>query len=119
MELINELKIWLVDWTGLAKDALHIYVAVGVFLAGCALFGWKAWQLRPLLLVLAVAIAGEFADIAYNLTYEGYAFLRSSVHDIWNTMLVPCIIFLFAKFSVVFARPAPGMTEKSGDQPEV
>ena len=119
MELINEMKIWLVDWTGLAKDALHIYVAVGVFLAGCVIFGWKAWQLRPLLLVLAVAIAGEIADTAFNLKYEGYIFLRSSIHDIWNTMLVPCIIFLFARFSVVFARPEPGRTEKSGDQPEV
>ena len=55
--------MFLVENMHLAKDALHIYVALGVFFGSCLLFGWKASQWRPVMAVLAVALAGESWDL--------------------------------------------------------
>ncbi len=40
-------KIFLVDHTGLAKDALHIYVSLAVYLGSCLIFRWKTRQWQP------------------------------------------------------------------------
>lgn len=117
MDAINTVKLMAVDFTGLAKDALHIYVSVAILLASCAVMRWKVWQWKPLALVLTAALIGEAFDLRHNWTSEHRLFFMASVHDIWNTMLVPLIIAAFARFSGVFARG--DNSAGSGDQPEV
>ncbi len=115
MNPLNDLKLLIVEHSGLAKDALHIYVALAVFITACLLFKWKAWEWKPVLLVLAVAVTGEIFDMRYNQLRENDPFVRSSLHDIWNTLLVPLIIFTAARYSHIFQR----LTRDSGDQTEV
>ncbi len=63
MSNYDALKVILITLSGLSKDALHIYIALRLYLGSCLIFGWKARQWRPWLLVLSVAIIGEAWDI--------------------------------------------------------
>ena len=102
MSSYQQAKIALVDATGLSRDALHIYVALVVFFGGCLLFGWKARQWRPLLLVLAAAIAGEALDIRDTLAAGRPAEWLDTAKDIVNTLIMPTTILLTARLSGIF-----------------
>lgn len=102
--MFQELKTLIVDHVGLAKDALHVYVALFVFLLACRLFGWPASSFKPWLAVLVVAVLGEALDLRHTMA-QGYS-IRLDYHwtDLWNTMLVPTILVLVARYTSVFAR---------------
>ncbi len=113
-------KFFLTSHTGLAKDALHIYVALALFLGACLIFGWRTGQWKPWLLVLIAAIAGEVWDV-YD-TRQGNAPVRlmANFHDLWNTMLAPTILLLLTRHSGIFGvKPAVIAQPEinSGDQP--
>lgn len=40
----QQLKLWLASHLDLAKDALHIHVALIAFFGSMLLFGWRAGQ---------------------------------------------------------------------------
>jgi hypothetical protein len=107
-------KMFLIDHTGLATDALHIYVALILFIGSCLLFGWKAWQWKPWLLVLMAAIAGEVWDIRNIIPENDPVRPWSNWQDIWNTMLLPTALLLCSRFTKIFAGTPP---KPSGDQP--
>ena len=96
--------MFLVENMHLAKDALHIYVALGVFFGSCLLFGWKASQWRPVMAVLAVALAGESWDLYDTLAAGEAAAFGSHAKDLVNTLMLPTIIMLIARHSRVFRR---------------
>jgi hypothetical protein len=97
VSLFQEAKGWFVVHTGLAKDALHLYVALGVLFGACALFGWRIGSWRPWALVLLAAVGGELWDI-YDRTRIGKAqALAGNWHDIWNMMLWPTVVTLLAR----------------------
>lgn len=114
MTPFQAIKTVLVDTTSLAKDALHVYVALALFLGSCLAMGWKARQWRPWLLVLAAALMGEIIDVIDSIADNDPVRPRSNIKDLWNTMLAPTVLVLLARFSSVFEAP-PG----SGDQAEV
>lgn len=107
MEWIPHLKDWLVDYLRLAKDALHIYVALGIYFGSCLAFGWKVRDWRPLACVLAAAIIGEMVDLSINFERRGIFAIRGSAKDILNTLLVPTMILVLARYSSVFDRKDP------------
>ena len=82
-------KMWLIDTLQLGKDALHIYVALLVFLGTCLLFGWKASQWKPWLCVLAVALAGEALDLGDDINPGDLIDVVASLKDLVNTLLPP------------------------------
>jgi hypothetical protein len=102
MSPFQQAKLDLVEATGLAKDALHIYVGLIIFLGSCLLFGWKARQWKPLLLVLAAALAGEAWDLRDTLVYGATLDLADSAKDIVDTVLVPAVLLLATRFSGIF-----------------
>ncbi|MCP5383848.1 MAG: hypothetical protein H6920_11265 [Sphingomonadaceae bacterium] len=116
MQWLYDLKLLAVDFTGLEKDALHIYIALLVFVAVNMLFGWKARDGKALPLVLIVAIANELSDIRYNLRIEHTPYFAESVHDIANTMFVPVLLFILARWTRVFGGKD---SMPSGDETEV
>ncbi len=110
--MFQELKTLIVDHVGLAKDALHVYVALIVFLLACRMFLWSAASWKPWFVVLAVALLGEALDLRHSMI-SGYT-VRLDYHwtDLWNTMLVPTVLVLVARYTNVFhQRP----TLESGD----
>jgi len=105
---LQDVKMWLVETLHLAKDALHIYVALIVFFGACLLFRWKASQWKPWLCVLAAALVGEVWDLTDTyLTQELFDF-EASVKDILNTMLVPTLLMVLARYTMVFGKPRSG-----------
>lgn len=104
MRWLYELKLLAVDMTGLEKDALHIYVALIVFVAANLVFRWKARSGKALLVVLIVALGNEVADIRYNMQTEDNPYLFSSLHDVVNTMLLPIFLVILARWTGMFER---------------
>jgi len=112
-------KFFLIDLTDLAKDALHIYVALAIFLGSCLVFGWKTRQWRPWMLVLCAAILGEVWDIQAALDKAQRVRPWDNWHDIWNTMVVPTVLMITSRYSNIFAAgpAAAPPPEESGHQP--
>lgn len=115
MSVLQQAKLFIVEHVHLAKDALHIYVALAVFVGACLLFGWKARDWKPWLLVLLTAIIGEAWDIRDSLSSNDPIYPWANWKDIWNTMLLPTVLMLTARFSSIFGSPS----ELSGDEAEV
>ena len=101
---LQAVKLWLVQHVHLAKDALHIYVALTVMFAAALVFGWRLSSWRPWLLVAFVAIAGEVWDVRDSLTSGTPVVLSANLHDVWNTLFWPSVILLLARRTRVFGR---------------
>ena len=112
-----EIKALLESCTGLDRDALHIYAAVGIQL-GLALFARKSlaspW---PWLAALAAVLANEYVD--YKSVGDSVAAQQlvwdASYHDIWNTMLLPTLLLLIAKFWPSWLVGSPKTGDLAGD----
>lgn len=112
-------KLWLVEHVYLAKDALHIYVALGLFFGSAMLFGWSIRGARPWLLVLCAALAGEAWDIRDRIASGLEQNYPENVHDIWNTLFWPSAIVLLARFSPVFGSSADEVEQPLEQPPSV
>lgn len=88
--------------SGLSKDALHVHVGIGVFLAVSVLLRKPLKPYLPWLAVLIVALTGEFIDMLTNIYLSGHWRWAASTHDIVNTMFWPTIILLLVRFTRVF-----------------
>lgn len=104
----------MVELTGLEKDALHIYVALLIYLTVCLIFRWKAWQWKPWLVVLAAALSGEALDIYETIGIERRTYLWGNWHDLWNTMLLPTVLLMTSRWTAIFVPRKP----RTVDQPE-
>ncbi|OYY67940.1 hypothetical protein [Sphingomonas sp. 28-63-12] len=104
MSPFQDMKLWLVGLTGLAKDALHIYVALSLFFGSALLFKWPLTSWRPWLVVLAAALLGEAWDIADLRVISVPLDLGGNWHDIWNTLFWPSMILLLARTTRLFVR---------------
>jgi len=95
------LKLDLVAFTGLAKDALHIYVGLGVMFAAALIFRRPLSSPLPWLAVLAASCAGELLDMRDDLRTVGQWHWQGSVHDLWNTLFWPTVILVLARTGVL------------------
>jgi len=94
----QDLKIVLMQLFGLGKDALHIYVGLGVFLLTAILFRLPLRDWRPLAAVFLAAVAGEVVDLfEWSNRARGPLVWGNHWHDIWNTMFWPTMLFLLAR----------------------
>jgi hypothetical protein len=87
-------KIMMMDGTGLAKDALHVYAGlillIGVRLGWRRRGGWVLGWLAALVVALAVeAIDMRAEDLGGRLQPD-----NAHWHDIWNTMFWPTVLLL-------------------------
>lgn len=105
MSPLQAVKLWLVGHGGLAKDALHIYVALFVFFGVALAFRLPLRSWKPWAAVLAVAVIGEIWDLRDSSVYHTRINLWANWHDIWNTMFWPTAILLLARFTSLFERP--------------
>ena len=86
-------------WTGLGEDALHIYVALGVQLLVAAFTRRSLAHPLPWAAVLAVQCANELLDLHYGSDTIRAWQIEGGIHDMWNTMLAPTLLFLVARFA--------------------
>lgn len=102
MDFWPQSKMFLVEHLGLAKDTLHIYVALIIFFGACLVFGWKAREWKPLALVLLAIVVGEALDHRIHAASGEAPDWAGHFKDFWNTLLAPTAIVLLARFSSVF-----------------
>ncbi|MFW2177951.1 MULTISPECIES: hypothetical protein [unclassified Moraxella] len=108
------IKGQLVAFTGLEKDALHIYVGMSIFLltlwvlkrcqrqTGQLRFLWVA-----VLMVVGFAILGEVLDYQEVMQGGGKWHADWAIHDIINTSALPILMFLLIKFSNLLNNKQP------------
>ena len=95
--IAQAVKLAIVSATGLSKDALHIYVGLGVMLTAAAVLRKPLGSIVPWLLVLTLAVAGELVDMRDNMEYWRWG---ASLHDILNTLFWPTVLLLLARFGI-------------------
>ncbi len=102
MTPFQQAKLAIVENAGLAKDALHIYVAVIVFFGACLVFGWKSRQWKPWLAVLVVSLTGEIWDMHGSYLHNGDVWVAHGLKDVVNSMVVPTVLVLASRYTKVF-----------------
>lgn len=84
--------------TGLSQDALHIYLALFIQMLVAAVSRRGLGHFLPWLCVLLLELANEWVDLrSTEMTTEVGKW--ASIHDLWNTMLVPTLLLLIGRFA--------------------
>ncbi|MEL7189888.1 MAG: hypothetical protein AAGK17_10090 [Pseudomonadota bacterium] len=116
MVLFQELKLFIAETIGLEKDALHVYVALLVFMFACWVFRWRASSVKPWLIVLLAALMGEYFDIRTNRDAGREFDFDIHWRDLWNTMLAPTLLVIAARFTNIFERGDPSKPDEITSQ---
>lgn len=105
-------KINVIEVTGLAKDALHIYVGVGAYLLCLMVLRpiIKSQGIRSfiaLIIVTGIALLGEYLDNRNTIEASGLAGLSreqiiASIRDLINTCLLSYVLFALNKWTTIF-----------------
>jgi len=108
---LGDLKILVSDYSGLEKDALHIHVALILYLGASFVFRrsprfWLAW-----LLVLGVELGNEAYDLWQQAADGDVPRWTEGLKDLWNTMLWPTALLLLARFAALPAVRRPARPE--------
>ena len=104
MSLFQDAKLLLVEATNLSKDALHIYVGLGVMLLAAILLRRSLKDWRPLAAAALAAVAGEVWDVIDTLSHGGTPRWSLNWKDVWNTLFWPTVLFVLARFTSVLRR---------------
>ena len=104
MSFFQETKLLLVEATNLRKDALHIYVGLGVMLLAAILLRRSLKDWRPLAAAALAAVAGEVWDVIDTLSHGGTPRWSLNWKDVWNTLFWPTVLFVLARFTSVLRR---------------
>ena len=105
-----ELKTMVEGSIGLSQDAMHIYAAVLIQFAAAAVTRRTLAHPLPWLIVLALEMVNEWADVrSDNDLFEEWE-RWAALHDVINTMALPTLL-------LVMARVAPCLLSRPGDLP--
>jgi hypothetical protein len=104
MSPLQTAKLWLIGHLDLAKDALHIYVGLLLFLGSALAFRWSIRSWKPWAVALAVVVSGEAWDLRDSQVYHTRVDLWANWKDVWNTMFWPTALLLLARFTSLFSR---------------
>lgn len=99
MSALQSVKFWLVHHLDLAKDALHIYVGLILFLGAALAFRWPLRSWKPWAVALAAAVTGEAWDLRDSLVFHTRIDLWGNWKDLWNTLFWPSALVLLARFT--------------------
>jgi hypothetical protein len=99
---LQSVKMWFVHHVDLAKDALHIYVALTLFFGCALLFRWPLRSWKPWLVVLAAAVIGEIWDLRDSLVYHTRILPWGNLKDILNTIFWPSVMLVLARRTALF-----------------
>lgn len=105
----QQIKETIAVWTDLERDALHIYAALLVQVASAWVLGRRLAHGLPWACVLALAVANELLDMKGGDPIERWE-LDAGLHDLWNTMVLPTMLLMLARFAprlVVLPEPEP------------
>ena len=91
------LKLQIVDFVGLSKDAIHIHIGMSVFILTVLVWGKGMITFKCLLPVFIAALGMEAMDLYEDYNAVGYFRWFNSLHNFINTSLWPFIIVVLVK----------------------
>jgi hypothetical protein len=95
---LQTFKIAALDYTGLSKDALHVYGGMTLFLCVRMLWRWRGGWMLAWLAVLALALSIEGLDMKAEQAGGSIVPDAEHWHDIWNTMVWPTVLLLIGRW---------------------
>lgn len=102
-----ELKIFIEEYTGLTRDALHIHAALLLYIIAMGIFRQSRRSRVPWLVVLAIIVGNEAYDLDRNWPDGPDYAISSAVKDLWNTMLWPTVLLILGRYTTWFKRKRP------------
>ena len=99
--VVQAIKLEALSTLGLSRDALHVYVGLGVYVAAAGLIRKSLRSSVPWVLVLVVAGLGEALDLWDDIANFGYWRWTLSLHDLANTLFWPSVIVLLVRFGII------------------
>ena len=84
--------------SGLNMDALHVHAGVICQILAALLMRRRLSSPWPWLAVLALVAANEYYDYRYETWPDRGEQRAESVRDAWNTLLLPTLILLLARY---------------------
>ncbi len=110
----TEWKVEMMEWSGLERDALHVYIGTLLFLALYAALGTRCWgRLAALLIVAVGAYWGECMDYSQEGVKTPLFETGDHLHDLINTMALPVVLYLLG--GLIFARTKKPRTKGEAD----
>jgi hypothetical protein len=103
----HHLKEWAEHASGLNMDALHVYAGCFLQLGSALIMRRSLRSLWPWLVVLGVEFANEVNDYNYEVWPDRSIQLAEGVRDMWNTMALPTLLLLLARFAPRLLTGAP------------
>ena len=90
------LKVDIINFTGLSRDALHVHIGLIVFLMLWVIFGRRRWS-APLawLILFTATFVGEWLDYAGKHSLLAMLNADDHVHDLVNTLFWPTMILAY------------------------
>jgi len=113
----HHIKDMIEQASGLDMDSLHVHAGVLGQMAAALLLRRPLRSLVPWLLVLAAVTANEIYDYNYEIWRDRDAQLAGGIRDAWNTMLLPTLILLAARFYPRLFTGAPAKPDESPSDP--
>ena len=95
------IKIHVLSFFDLSKDAMHIYIGLSILLLWVLLRRKSLGLWKNLIPVLIVAILMEAFDLRDDFASFGHFRWSASFHDILNTMLWPALLVVLYKFRLI------------------
>jgi hypothetical protein len=103
----HDYKQWLSGTSGLDMDSLHVHAGVLAQVGVAFVLRLRLSSLWPWLAVAAAVLANEYYDYQYEVWPTREEQFFESVKDVWNTMLLPTVLALLARFTPgLFAAPS-------------
>ena len=97
-----DLKLFLEQYSGLEKDALHIHAALLLYILAMAAFRQTRRSRVPWLFVLGVEVANEVFDFRRAERGDDPLPWGESLKDLWNTMLWPTVLLFVGRYTTLF-----------------
>ncbi|MEE9433144.1 MAG: hypothetical protein V3V15_02760 [Sphingorhabdus sp.] len=107
--VFHDLKFFLADEAGLAKDALHIHIGLAVFVLARLLWRWRGGWFFAWLIALTAALGGEWLDMVRERAANAEVSAEAHWHDVWNTMLWPTVLLFIGRW----LHPRPNIAVQS------
>lgn len=119
---LQQFKHLAINFTGLSKDALHVYAALAIFISVRLIWRWRGGWALSWLATLAVALAVEWLDMRMEAVESNLQPDASHWHDIWNSMVWPTVLMLVGPWlqpRSTAARDAPSgdLADQAFEQP--
>jgi hypothetical protein len=106
----QQLKNFILQLTGISKDAVHLYIGIGCLLVSLLVLRFAPSSYKALILGALVSLTMEALDLHDNVRYRETTRVMAGLHDLWNTNLLPFFIVLSLRLRL----GPPGKTATKG-----